>query len=228
MIIKIKKLLPSFCFILMSISSMSGICHDTTHVHPLITKEISNLIKARDLLNAYSEIYELNPVQDTNIFSDQLFNWRTDYDENNPGLEKNYLLDDQLNLYTHYNTVIDGVVQEDAPVTKVLDHFYHAATGEGLSLNGISIGSTPSAERAMAFFNKSIVWFNGYTEESRQHAYFVFGQSLHHVEDMSSPAHIHNDLHLTFEESEKDDYEGWYLLQRTLVSGVMNQLWKIG
>jgi hypothetical protein len=28
---------------------------------------------------------------------------------------------------------------------------------------------------------------------------------------MSSPAHIHNDPHLDIFDSEKDDYEGWYL-----------------
>jgi len=220
MTIKIKKLLSSFCFILMSAFSMAGFCHDTTHVHPLITREISSLIEKNDLLiKAYSDLYEVKLVQDTNIKAEQLTYWGTDYDEGIAVFRQSYIQKDQLNLYTHYNTVIDGVVQEDAPVTKVLDHFYHAATGEGLSLNGISIGSTPSADRAMAFFNKSIGWFNGYTEESRQHAYFIFGQSLHHVEDMSSPAHIHNDPHLTFEESEKDDYEGWYLPQQKLTYG---------
>ncbi|MCA1779688.1 MAG: hypothetical protein LC637_09965 [Xanthomonadaceae bacterium] len=50
-----------------------------------------------------------------------------------------------------------------------------------------------------------------YADAARSAAMFHFGMALHHVEDMSSPAHVHNDPHLTFLAPERDDYEGYYL-----------------
>ncbi|MCK5002417.1 MAG: hypothetical protein KAJ92_06425 [Gammaproteobacteria bacterium] len=39
-----------------------SIAHDTTHVHPLITAKIAELIQSTDSVdNAYNDIYELNP-----------------------------------------------------------------------------------------------------------------------------------------------------------------------
>lgn len=179
--------------------------HDTTHIHPMITERTATLLENTDTDNKYEEIYENDP-NNSNL---KLY-WGLDHD-NGRTLDLPYLVEDNLAAYTGYNTVMDGVVQEDAPVGKVLSHFFHATRGIELRLNGLSLGGNPSAETAMGYFHKAIGFYQGYTDEAKIWSYFTFGQSLHHVEDMSSPAHIHNDAHLTFSEEEKDDYEGWYL-----------------
>lgn len=180
--------------------------HDTTHIHPLISSEISKLIRDIDTdgintnnnsENAYQEIYELNSNPIAGILPTNQFRyWGTDFDQNTSiTRDQGYLLSDRpaLNDYTHYNSVIDGVVQEDAPSTKVLHHFYHALSGVGLTTPFSSANGDQSSVHAMAFFNKSIDWYGKYTNEAKHAAYFVFGQALHHVEDMVAPAHTHNE-----------------------------------
>jgi len=211
--------------------------HDTTHIHPMITKRISDLIKQEDFISAY---YELYVPHDSDGFRGVF--WGKDRDLDDPNLTLEKLLKDNLSAYgsniisladknkgvSHYDNVMDGVVQEDAPLLKAVDHFYNGKSGGGLSSDNSSIlGAIPSDDRAMPFFIKSINWYNGYTEEARKRAYFIFGQSLHHVEDMSSPAHIHNDPHLTTIDAERDDYESWFLASEKRfpsTSGVGNKV----
>lgn len=208
---------------------LNSVALDTTHTHPLVTKKISELIKDSDTAGSYFELYEIIP----NVTPEKYLYWGTDDDP--VGLTDpdaiddptGYLLDLDATPYANYNNVMDGVVQEDLPATKVLNHFYHAESEDGLSLNGgvLSIGPWHnSANTAMNYFNQSIMWMSGYdsveevdplglgfNSSAKKYAFFTFGQALHHVEDMGSPAHIHNDAHLVVEEDEKDDYEGWYL-----------------
>jgi hypothetical protein len=203
----------------LSCNAYVAIAHDTTHIHPLITARISTLIDDSDADNAYQDLYEPNPTRNTNIQAqNQRLYWGTDYDENRPGITDSYLLDDQVQFYKQYNNVIDGVVQEDVPGSKAKHHFYQANSGIGLNTAFPYLFSgNPSASTAMSFFNQSIDLFDGYSEftttnqGAKNMAFFVFGQALHHLEDMSSPAHIHIDVHLTVTDSEKDDYEGWFL-----------------
>ena len=217
---------------ILALTVVDVVAHDTTHIHPMITKKISDLISVTDkTTGAYSEIYLPNPLDPI----ERGLYWGKDRDLDADELTLDILINDQLELYgkedlttddinngvSHYDNVMDGVVQEDAPVDKVLSHFYHATSGEPLSLNGVPVltpsinglvPAVPSADKAMAFFAEAIEWYNGYTEASKKVGYFKFGQSLHHVEDMSSPAHIHNDPHLTIPtDAERDDYEGWFL-----------------
>jgi len=208
------------CIIVVTITTYSH-GHDTTHIHPLITSKIRVLFQNADVADsAYTDIYKLDPnPQSGPSPQDQFLYWGADFDPFNAGEAVNdgksltdfYQSGEGLDSYTRYNNVIDGVVQEDAPSLKVLDHFYHAKAGIGLSLPVIP--TKPSAMKAMAYFNEAVARMSGYHEESIKAAFFEFGQALHHVEDMSSPAHIHDDPHLTFSETEKDDYEGWYLPQ---------------
>ena len=115
--------------------------HDTTHIHPLITSNISNLIKSQDTTNkAYKELYVTDDITKQRIY------WGTDYDP--VGLSKQktkqdkieYLVKDRYedsdgnDLYSSYNNVIDGVVNEDRPVTNVVNHFYQAESGISLTL----------------------------------------------------------------------------------------------
>ena len=229
-----KKLLIKFTIVVfMSSLSAPIMSHDTTHIHPLITSEIGKFIKDEDIkpggANAYSDIYEPNPKPINGIDkTEQFLYWGTDYDQK--GLidaqdKVDYLMYDRQKPYKHYNNVIDGVVQEDVPGGKVMDHFFQALTGN--ALNVPVYNEINSATRAMQFFNESVARMGGYTEDAKGTAFFEFGHALHHVEDMSSPAHIHNDPHLTLLEAEKDDYEGWYLPQVKL-DGTLSNGTKIG
>ncbi|MFK5950992.1 MAG: hypothetical protein QM500_19745 [Methylococcales bacterium] len=205
---------------------------DTTHTHSIVTSKIADLLKTSDsTVRAYEEIYQQVPVLFDGVPEDQQrLYWGIDFDQRDfPSTgtitaKEDYLLDLDAKPYTRYNNVIDGVIQEDMPATKVLKHFYQAESSEGLGLVCDGLTCTDSATIAMTYFNKSIEMMSGYdtVEEvattffkeidfsAKQHAFFIFGQALHHVEDMSSPAHIHNDSHLVSGD-EKDDYEGWYL-----------------
>jgi hypothetical protein len=136
------------------------------------------------------------------------------------------------------NNVISGVVSEDHPVSKVLHHFYHAYTGKPLTI-GTVVGDDSlrevddSLSRALGFLKSSvnIYSYEAHQDESTFNAdewvnpeaipndkpyakmlsFHKFGEALHHVEDMSSIAHVHNDAHLSFFDPEHDDYEGKYI-----------------
>jgi len=175
---------------------------DSTHTHPLVTSRIADVIEQSPDAASYEELFVKNDTQDETNPAKQRLYWGTDFDPiglGKPGLtleqKIDYLLKDQFpqynqyNQYNQYDTVIDGVVQEDLPLTKVFNHFYHATTGKAMSEN-----SETSAVRSMRFFIEGIRRMGGYTEEAKHSAFFEFGQSLHHVEDMIDPAHIHNDV----------------------------------
>ncbi len=232
---EIRMNLKLFITIFIFVFSSKVFSLDTTNTHPLVTLEIVKKIKLEDIKaggeNAYQDIYELLPDPIDGVSEElQFLYWGTDFDPLDlaePGINKqDYLTkDDNMFRYSRYNNVIDGVVQEDIPVNKVLKHFQHANTGIELTLPVLPLfGTEPSSQRAMKFFNESIDWMGGYTEEAKHTAFYVFGQALHHIEDMSSPAHIHNDAHLTLLEAllgdkEKDDYENWYLPQQKIMAG---------
>ena len=132
--------------------SCGSVCaHDTTHVHPLMSLEIAKLIKDKDITSgakAYADIYEPNPVSIEGVDDSVNFlYWGTDFDPvgmadaiatNKPLSE--YLVKDRYedsdgnDLYSSYNNVIDGVVNEDRPVTNVVNHFYQAESGISLTL----------------------------------------------------------------------------------------------
>jgi hypothetical protein len=207
--------------------------HDTTHIHPLISAKISDLIELTDAgVDVYEELYRDLPVaeQDPLNPARQRLYWGTDFDP--AGMNKaiaegrplsEYLVKDQFDDYTRNNNVIDGVVYEDRPATKVINHFYQANSGNPLTLSVLGALGENSETRAMRFFNQSISKMYEYTNKSKQEAFFLFGQALHHLEDMTSPAHVHNDAHLTLDmivtniDSDKDDYEGWWLPQQKIV-----------
>jgi len=186
--------------IAMTVVPVASLAHDTTHIHPLITEKISTLIEQADTsIGSYKDIYvELpNEQKDDSVNTKQRLYWGTDFDAGkNPGeLTKEWLLEDRLTAFNAPLNVINGTVQEDIPDSKVKHHFYQADSGQGL-LTGRSIldvKGDPSSGVAMGFFNKSIEYFGMYDESAKQVAFFTFGQALHHVEDMLTPAHIHND-----------------------------------
>lgn len=108
-------------------------------------------------------------------------------------------------------SVMIGAVVEDghnlATELRVVNHFYHAITGVGLLDDYNS-----SQFRAQQLFLYGLE-LHDYTDQSRRRSYLYLGRFLHHIEDMSSPAHVHNDAHLYVGgfDSDMDDYEGRYV-----------------
>lgn len=126
--------------------SVNTYAHDTTHIHPLITAEIARLIKNTDGTGAYFELYEPEPTQDPANPADQLLYWGTDFDPVGIATTtkplQEYLGNDETEPYLNgllsgyspiAKNVITGVVYEDVPFTKVLDHFYHAEDESALT-----------------------------------------------------------------------------------------------
>lgn len=209
--------IKSFLITVLTAYSVTVWSHDTTHVHPVITVYTAKLIGELDTDGHYEEVYEpsvANPTLIDGIPSEGYLYWGQDRDLITGGNTLEYFMkDDEVDHYLSApETVMRGVVQEDVPSTRVFSHFYQARSGRGLNLNGIPVpGGVPSSTKAMEYFSEAIRHFSGYTEASVNRGFVNFGHSLHHVEDMSSPAHIHNDAHLTVWDREKDDYEGWFL-----------------
>ena len=131
--IKIKCFIVSFLIILISSSSFA---HDTTHIHPLITAKIAKLIQSSDSVDkSYNDIYELVPVPKPGINTTQRLYWGTDFDAGKPPeeLTQEWLLGEEgLSAFHAPLNVMNGVVQEDVPSLKVLNHFYQAKSGTGL------------------------------------------------------------------------------------------------
>ena len=188
--------------------------HDTTHIHPMITEAIGELIDTQDSANgAYAELYERAEDGETRI------NWGNDpdaVDETSPQ-EIRDIMRNNWPPYVTPTTVINGVVQEDAPALKVRNHFKHALTGIGLR-SPLTDGN-PSDQIAMDYFRQAIDLYGRYSDEARSSAFYHLGMALHHVEDMSSPAHVHNNQHVTASATDRDDYEGYYLPYQRLPPG---------
>lgn len=189
--------------------------HNTTQVHPRITRHAIGLIEDSDQTEQkFSELYRRNSALEY-IF------WGLDL---NPGT-------DSIIGYEGRH-VTGGVVMEDHPESRVVDHFYHSKTGRpldvpiandtaGPDLIWVYSGERPSNEKAREMFNKSVELYGynedqstGSAEPGKPLSYWFFGRALHHLEDMDSPAHVHNDAHLTKADNtlnESDDYEAHYV-----------------
>jgi hypothetical protein len=77
----------------------------------------------------------------------------------NWGMSVNKIFDpahEELSGFDDYDNVIDGVVQEDVPVIKVLSHFYQADSGAGLHCYGLP-SPTSSKSRANELVGGAVV-----------------------------------------------------------------------
>ena len=148
--------------------------HDTTHIHPLITEEIGELIESEDsVTGAYTELYEVAEDNKTRI------NWGNDpdaVDETSPQ-DISKVMRNNWSPYVTPTTVINGVVQEDAPAFKVKHHFKHALTGTGLR-SPLTDGN-PSDQIAMDYFRQAIDLYGRYSDEARSSAFYHLGMALH-------------------------------------------------
>lgn len=118
------------------------------------------------------------------------------------------------------NTAIDwikagGVKEDNFP--RFLNHFYDPTTEKGirflLQQNSSKdwakdrIGNDWSWASARSYFYESLTSPNSYIRETRLAATFrTVGQVMHLVEDLATPAHVRNDIHMPIN-SDKDFYE---------------------
>ena len=86
-------------FVFNIFSPLFTYAHDTTHIHPLITDKIADLIRDTDKNKAYKDIHKLDPDKDEVNGMNQRLYWGTDFDAGK-SLTKDKLLNDQTAAYT--------------------------------------------------------------------------------------------------------------------------------
>ena len=110
-----------FCIFTVTFTCSSVLAHDTTHIHPLITDKIADLIRDTDNNKAYKDIHELDPDKQEVQGMEQRLYWGTDFDAGKSAAEltQDWLLGDEgLSAFHAPLNAMNGVVQEDVPSLK--------------------------------------------------------------------------------------------------------------
>ncbi|MFH1318119.1 MAG: hypothetical protein ABIH71_03800, partial [Candidatus Omnitrophota bacterium] len=184
-------------FFLIIIFSAKNYAHDNNVIHPFtLTGKAWRLLEAKTTVDGKTPYKELNNYfyYDTSIPSGYITeNWlgQTKYDWDK--IEKKGTL---------------GAIKADYPDTRTRNHFYNYLTKKGLwEIN-------PSAiEYGKGIWDSSMDQFR---YGDRTQAYYLLGEILHLLEDMSSVAHGQSDTHIVG----GDDYEKWCLEHKEeLLSG---------
>lgn len=95
----------------------------------------------------------------------------------------------------------NGAEQEDVPVTRSLGHFYNPQTN---SAPWFALGSGPATTNSQTQYNAAVSAYAANQLIGTDAAFHRMGRALHFIQDMTSPAHTHDDDHAT-----GDDFEGW-------------------
>ncbi len=106
------------------------------------------------------------------------------------------------NFYSPYRTEIgNGAEQEDVPATRSLGHFYNPQTN---SAPWFALGSGPATTNSRDQYNAAVSAYLANNLVGTDAAFHRLGRAMHFIEDMTSPAHTHDDDHAT-----GDDFEDW-------------------
>jgi hypothetical protein len=95
----------------------------------------------------------------------------------------------------------NGSEQEDVPATRSLGHFYNPETN---SAPVFAFGSGPATSNSQNQYNAAISAYLANNLVGTDAAFHRMGRALHFIQDMTSPAHTHDDDHAL-----GDDFEGW-------------------
>ena len=144
-------------------------------------------------------------------------------DERYTEFDAKTVLDVERYLFERPQTVVLGSDAEELPYFRIMSHFYNAYSGAGVhpQVRAIAGGDNHDSEVvAHRYFDQAIEVFGYETRDgtfgeplggpdsnpgpldpsnaapSTEVGLLLLGHALHHVEDMSSIAHAHNDLHL--------------------------------
>ena len=102
---------------------------------------------------------------------------------------------------TYRLEVGNGAEQEDVPATRSLGHFYNPETD---SAPTFAFGSGPATENCREQYDAAITEYGNNNLVGTDAAFHRMGRALHFIEDMTSPAHTHDDDHAL-----GDDFEDW-------------------
>lgn len=98
--------------------------------------------------------------------------------------------------------VREGSYGEDVPATRSLGHFYNPQTD---SAPWFATGSGPAWQNSQSQYNSAISEYQAGRYTGTDAAFYRMGRALHFIQDMTSPAHTHDDQHATDDE----DFENW-------------------
>jgi hypothetical protein len=102
---------------------------------------------------------------------------------------------------TYRTEVGNGADNEDVPATRSLGHFYNPETN---SAPTFSFGAGPATTNSQTQYNAALAEYSSNNLVGTDAAFHRMGRALHFIEDMTSPAHTHDDDHAF-----GDDFEGW-------------------
>lgn len=102
---------------------------------------------------------------------------------------------------TYRTEVGNGSDEEDVPATRSLGHFFNPQTNAAPSF---ALGSGAAWENARDQYNAAVSQYASGNLVGTDAAFHRIGRALHFIQDMTSPAHTHDDEH-PFEE----DFENW-------------------
>ncbi len=111
------------------------------------------------------------------------------------------ILGDDFFSSTYRSEVGNGSDNEDVPATRSLGHFYNPQTNSAPSF---AFGSGPAWENAQEQYDAAIGQYGGGNLVGTDAAFHRIGRALHFIQDMTSPAHTHDDDHALGE-----DFESW-------------------
>jgi hypothetical protein len=102
---------------------------------------------------------------------------------------------------TYRTEVGNGSDNEDVPATRSLGHFYNPETD---SAPWFALGSGPATSNSQDQYNAALNEYANSNFVGTDAAFHRMGRALHFIQDMTSPAHTHDDDHAL-----GDDFEGW-------------------
>jgi hypothetical protein len=102
---------------------------------------------------------------------------------------------------TYRTEVGNGSDNEDVPATRSLGHFYNPETD---SAPFFALGSGPATTNSQDQYDAAINEYANNNFVGTDAAFHRMGRALHFIQDMTSPAHTHDDDHAL-----GDDFEGW-------------------
>ncbi|MBN1384572.1 MAG: VCBS repeat-containing protein, partial [Elusimicrobia bacterium] len=111
---------------------------------------------------------------------------------------------DQLPAYNEIKKGTLGTIEEDNGI-RPRNHFYNPHTGYGI------LAYKNAYEYGPILWNDAI---KKYTAGDKEGGYYEFGRALHVMQDMTSPGHVHTDMHFSitwFEDywNQSETFEPW-------------------
>lgn len=95
-----------------------------------------------------------------------------------------------------------GSHDEDVPATRTLGHFYNPQTD---SAPWFALGAGPAWQNGQEQYDAALQAYANGNLTGTDAAFHRLGRALHFIQDMTSPAHVHDDQHATDDE----DFEAW-------------------